>query len=136
MLVQVGVVVAVLLPPELVVGRHRPELWHRPLLLLRLHGVQLLKRGLLLQEQLRLHGIPVGWVVFDYYPQIAFYLLSHYRVLLHLQQQLPLEFMDLLLLTLLLLRVAVKRQRTIQLLVVAVLLLPVVQCYPVTTRLL
>ena len=62
------------------------------------------------------------------------YYLNH-RVLLPLQQQLPQEFMDLPLLLLLLLQVAVKRQRTIQLLVVAVLLLPVVQCY-FTTRLL
>ena len=57
--------------------------------------------------------------------------LSNYpvlRVLLPLLQQLPWEFMDLSLLMLLLLRLAVKRQRTIQLLVVTVLLLPVVQC--------
>jgi hypothetical protein len=60
-------------------------------------------------------------------PSIPFYLFStfyHYRVLLPLLQQLPRES----LLMLLLLRVAVKRQRTIQLLVVAALLLPVVQC--------
>jgi hypothetical protein len=46
---QVGVV---LLLPELVVGRHRREL-HRPLLLLllHLHGVHLLRRGVLLREQ-------------------------------------------------------------------------------------
>ena len=80
MLVQVGVVVVVvvvLLPPDLVVGRHRPELVHRLPLPLHLHGVQLLKHGLLLQEQLRLHGILVlvGWVVFNY-PHIPFYLLS------------------------------------------------------------
>jgi hypothetical protein len=131
--VVVVVVVAVAvapLPPDLVVGRRRPELLHRPLLPLHLHGVQLLKHGILLREHLRLHGIPVGWVVFDY-PQIPFYLLStfyHYRVLLPLLQQLPQEFMGPPLLMLLLLWVAVKHQRTIQLLVVAVLLLPVVQC--------
>ena len=139
MLVQVGVAVAVVVlrPPDLVVvGKHRPEPLHRPLLPLHLHGVQLLKRGLLLREQLRLHGIPVpvGWVVFDY-PQISFCLLStfyRYRVLLPLLQQLPQESP----LMLLLLQVVVKRQHTIQLLVVAVLLLPAVQCYTVMTRLL
>ena len=61
-LVQVGVV---LLPPDLVVGRRRPEL-HRPLLLLHLHGVHLLRHGVLLREQPRLHGIPVGYVVFNF----------------------------------------------------------------------
>jgi hypothetical protein len=55
-----------------------------------------------------------------------------YRVLLPLQQQLPQES----LLMLLLLRAAVKHRRTIQLSAVAVLLLPVVQCFTVTTRLL
>ena len=140
MLVQVGVavvVVVVLLQPELVAGRHRPELLHRPLLPLHLHGVQLLKHGIPLREQLRrLHGIqvPLGWYVFDY-PQIPFYLSYHYRVLLPLLQHLPQESMEPLLF-LLLLRLSVKHQRTMLLVVLAVLLLPLEQCYPATTRLL
>lgn len=53
---QVGVV---LLLPELVVGRHRREL-HHPLLLLHLHGVHLLRLGVLLREQPQLNGILAG----------------------------------------------------------------------------
>ena len=71
-------------------------------------------------------------------PQILFSLiipflstLCHYRVLLPLLQQLPQQSLFMLLL----LQVAVKRQRTIQLLLVAALLHPVVQCY-ITTHLL
>ena len=70
---------------------------------------------------------------FDYL-ESPFYLLStlyHYRVLLPLQQQLPQDS-----LLMLLLRLAVKHQRTIQFLVSAVLLLPVVQCYTVMSHLL
>lgn len=120
MLVQVGVVVVLLLP-DLAVGRHRPELLYRRLLPLHLHGVQLLKHGLLLREQRRLH-IPVGWIIFNFpqFPFFTYYL--PYRVRLLLRQQLPQES----LLMLLLLRVAVKHWRTIQLSAVAVLLLPVV----------
>ena len=70
MLVQVGVVVVVvvvvLLRPDLV-GRHQPEPLYRLPLPLHLHGVQLLKHGLLLRELLRLHGILLAlWVIFDY----------------------------------------------------------------------
>ena len=117
-----------LLPPDLAVGRHRPEPLYRRLLPLHLHGVQLPKHGLLLREQRRLH-IPVGWVFSISLNSLFTYYLP-YRVRLLLQQQLPQES----LLMHLLLRVAVKHRRTIQLSAVAVLLLPVVQCFTVTTR--
>jgi hypothetical protein len=68
-----------------------------------------------------------SWVGCFLYLQIPFYLLStlyHYRMLLPPQQQLRRESLPMLLL----LQVAVKRQRTIQFLVAAVLRLLVVQC--------
>jgi hypothetical protein len=74
--VQVGVLVVALLPPDLAVGRHQPELLLRPLLLLHLHGVQQLSRGVLRPEQLRLHGIPAGWVVLNYCKSLSTY--DHY----------------------------------------------------------
>lgn len=132
-LVQVGVVL--LLPDLLVVGRHRPEL-HRPLLLLYLHGVHLLRPGVLLRELLQHHGTLVGWVVFNFVliclALITSFIYYYSKVLLPPQQQLHQEFIwDLPLLMLLLLRLAVKHQHTLQVMVLAVLLLLVAQCYPV-----
>lgn len=130
-LVQVGVVLR--LPELLVVGRHQP---HRPLLLLYLHGVHLLRPGVLLRELLQHHGTLVGWVVFNFVliclPLITFFIYYYSKVLLPPQQQLHQEFIwDLPLLMLLLLRLAVKHQHTLQVMVLAVLLLLVAQCYPV-----